>query len=66
MNHFKIKIKGQLSQQWAAWFENMIIDFDGENSIFSGNIKDQAALHGILNRIRDLNLTLISIDSNIK
>jgi len=61
---FRIKIKGQLGQQWAEWFENMEISFDGENTILTGHVTDQAALHGILNRIRDLNLTLISVNSD--
>ncbi len=60
----KITIRGQLGKQWTEWFENLEISYDGENTIISGNVADQAALHGMLNRIRDLNLTLISVISN--
>ena len=59
----QIKIKGQLDKKWAEWFENMEVSYEEENTILKGNVKDQAALHGILNRIRDLNLKLISVNS---
>jgi len=57
-----IEIKGQLDKQWTGWFENMEISYDGEHTILTGQVIDQAALHGILNRIRDLNLKLISVN----
>lgn len=62
MKQFRIIIKGQLGRQWTEWFDNMEIRFDGENTILTGHVTDQAALHGILNRIRDLNLKLISVN----
>ena len=61
-DHFDIRIKGQLPEEWTDWFENLEISFDGENTILTGYITDQAALHGLLNRIRDLNLKLISVN----
>ena len=45
------------------WFEGMEISYEGTNTMLSGNIKDEAHLHGILNQIRDLNLKLISVNS---
>ena len=65
MRQFSITIKGQLDKQWTGWFENMEISYDGEHTILTGQVIDQAALHGILNRIRDLNLTLISVNSEL-
>ena len=62
MRQFSIIIKGQLDKQWTGWFENMEISYDGEHTILTGQVIDQAALHGILNRIRDLNLRLISVN----
>jgi len=59
---FKIKLKGELGKEWTGWFENLDIDFDGKDTVLSGHIEDQSALHGILNRLRDLNLTLISVN----
>ncbi|MBK6281696.1 MAG: hypothetical protein IPF54_02630 [Draconibacterium sp.] len=58
----QIKIQGMLDKKWKNSFEGMEISYEGENTVFSGNIKDEAHLHGILNLIRDLNLKLISIN----
>lgn len=46
------------------WFDGMLINYEGTNTRLSGNIKDEAHLHGILNQFRDLNLKLISINSD--
>jgi hypothetical protein len=59
----KIKVLGHLDKQWKAWFDNLEIEYEGENTILTGVIADQAALHGLINKIRDLNLKLISIDT---
>lgn len=58
----KIKVQGHLDKKWQDWFEGMEIDYEGDSSILSGTIKDESMLHGILNRIRDLNLKLISVN----
>jgi hypothetical protein len=60
---YELRIKGSLSPEWADWFEGMEIRqlADG-NTVLEGRIVDQAALHGLLARIRDLNLTLISVN----
>ena len=57
-----IKIKGLLNESWKEWFDGMDISHEGDLTILSGEITDKAYLHGILNRIRDLNLKLISLD----
>ena len=57
-----IKIKGKLSEHWADWFDGFEIIFDGEDTLLKGHVADQSALHGLLNKIRDLNLKLISIN----
>ncbi len=59
----KIKVQGLLDTKWKDWFEGMDISYAGNNTMLSGNIKDEAHLHGILNQIRDLNLKLISVNS---
>jgi len=56
-----IKIKGQLRPKWEDWFDNMKIEVENGYTILSGKVPDQPALHGILNKIRDLNLELISL-----
>ncbi|MFN8256474.1 MAG: hypothetical protein U0W24_12330 [Bacteroidales bacterium] len=58
----EIKVEGLLDKKWNDWFEGMVISYENTNTILSGNIKDEAHLHGILNQLRDLNLKLISIN----
>ena len=59
----KIKIQGHLDKKWKNSFEGMKISYEGDNTILTGNLKDEAHMHGILNIIRDLNLKLISVNS---
>jgi hypothetical protein len=59
----EIKVEGHLDQERMDWFDEMVISYEGKNTILSGNIKDEAHLHGVLNQIRDLNLKLISVNT---
>jgi hypothetical protein len=59
---YQIRVEGQLNSHWSHWFEGMTIDYDGANTILTGTFADQSQLHGMLHRIRDLNLTLISVN----
>ena len=59
---YRIKVKGILDSEWTLWFEQMAIATEGGDTILSGPVADQAALHGLLIRIRDLNLTLLSVE----
>jgi hypothetical protein len=59
---YEVWVEGVLDAYWAAWFENLQIDNDGRHTIISGSLADQAALHGLLAKIRDLGLSLISLD----
>jgi len=58
-----IKIKAHLDETWAEWFDGMEISYEGDMTVLSGENLDKAYLHGMLNRIRDLNLKLISVDT---
>jgi hypothetical protein len=60
--HYEIRIKGHLDARWAAWFDGMDLsrEPDGTTTI-QGSIADQAALHGLLQRVRDLGLELVSV-----
>jgi hypothetical protein len=61
---YEVKIKGHLDPCWSVWFANLeLIHLEGDETLLSGSLPDQAALHGLLERIRDLNLTLISVTS---
>ena len=59
----KITIQGHLDKKWENSFEGMKISYEGDNTILTGNLKDEAHMHGVLNIIRDLNLKLISVNS---
>ena len=60
--YYEIKIKGHLDQSWSDWFAGMeLTHLEGDETLLSGSLPDQAALHGLIERIRDLNLTLISV-----
>ncbi len=60
--YYEIKIKGHLDQRWSDWFSGVKMEhLEGEVTLLAGMLPDQAALHGLLERIRDLNLTLISV-----
>ncbi len=63
---YQIKLQGKLDASWSDWFDGMTLTFEdrGDGSFvttLTGAVVDQAALHGLLSRISDLNLTLISV-----
>ena len=60
-SRYEIRVKGVLDGRWAAWFEDLQVSSDGEETVISGPIADQAALHGLLTKVRDLGLFLISV-----
>jgi hypothetical protein len=61
---YQISIKGHLGSQWADWFEGLTITReDNGDTLLTGPVVDQAALHGLLKKIRDLGMTLISIQT---
>jgi hypothetical protein len=59
---YRICVKGHLGEEWSEWFDRLAIDWDEhDDTILVGQIVDQAALYGILNKICDLGLPLISV-----
>jgi hypothetical protein len=58
---YEIRVAQVLDGQWAAWFGGLQISGHGEETVISGLLADQAALHGVLAKIRDLGLCLISV-----
>lgn len=58
-----IKIKGHLGQEWLSWFDGLTITLEEDgNSLLSGSLVDQSALHGVLKKIRDLGMPLLSVN----
>jgi hypothetical protein len=59
---YEIRIKGHLGHQWADWFGGMMITLlDNGDTLLSGLVIDQSALHGLLKKVRDLGMPLISV-----
>jgi hypothetical protein len=58
---YQIRIKGHLGRQWTDWFEGLTItQEEGGDTLLTGPVVDQAALHGLLRKVRDLGIPLIS------
>jgi hypothetical protein len=60
---YEIRIKGHLGDQWTDWFEGMNITLEENGStLITGPVLDQAELHGLLKKVRDVGLTLLSVN----
>jgi hypothetical protein len=60
---YQIRIKGHLSRQWTDWFEGLTITLEKDgNTLLTGTVIDQAALHGLLKKVRDLGMPLLSVN----
>ena len=58
---YQIKVQGQLDKKWSDWFDGMTIAFESGITTLTGTIADQAKLRGMLSKIWDLNLTVVSM-----
>jgi hypothetical protein len=60
--HYQIRVKGVLDCRWSAWFDDLQVASDeAGNTTMAGPVADQAALHGLLGKIRDLGLELLDV-----
>ena len=57
---YEIQVEGWIGERWMNWFQGQMLRFDENVTVFTVQVTDQAALRGIMNKIWDLNLTLIS------
>ena len=61
---YQIRIKGHLSRQWTDWFEGLTITLEEDgDTLLTGPVVDQSALHGLLKKVRDLGMPLLSVNS---
>ncbi len=59
---YEIRVRGRLGPRWAAWFEGLTVTpEDNGDTLLTGPVVDQAALHGLLRQVRDLGLPLLSV-----
>jgi hypothetical protein len=59
--HYEFRVEGVLDERWMSWFEGFQVKSEGKQTIISGPLTDQSALHGVLVKVRDLGLCLISV-----
>ncbi|HEU5455437.1 MAG TPA: hypothetical protein VFU85_07110 [Nocardioides sp.] len=59
---YEIRVSGHLGARWAAWFDGLDLSTDGDGTtVLCGSVVDQAALHGLLQKLRDIGIPLVSI-----
>jgi len=60
---YRLRVEGHLDQRWSAWFDDLTLTREGDGTTsLSGSVTYQAELHGLLRKIRDLSITLISVE----
>jgi hypothetical protein len=64
MQQVEIRVKGRIDERWSAWLEGLTITHTAEGeTVLSGSVPDQSALYGLIARLRDLGLPLLSVNS---
>ncbi len=62
MHTYEIRVQGHLDQRWSEWFDGLAISYDADgNTVLRGPLVDEAALHGVQNKVRDLALPLLAV-----
>ena len=63
MDIYRIQVRGHLDQRWAEWFDGFEMKSVDEDTVLCGSVPDQAALHGVLAKIRDLGLMILLVEN---
>ena len=59
---YEIRVQGRLDQRWSSWFDGLTLSYDGDDiTVLRGTLVDEAALHGVLIKVRDLALPLLAV-----
>jgi hypothetical protein len=60
---YEIRVQGRLDQRWSTWFDGLTISYEGDDiTVLRGSLVDEAALHGVLIKVRDLALPLLAVN----
>lgn len=63
VNIYRVRVRGQLDQRWSDWFDGFQLVYHDNDTILTGPVSDQAALHGVLAKIRDLGLPILLVEN---
>ena len=63
MLNVEIRVRGQIDEHWAGWFEDLTLSYDEGVTVLTGAVQDQSALYGLLAKLRDLGLALVLVSS---
>jgi len=64
MQQVEIRVKGRINEEWSEWLGGLTVSHSGlDRTVLTGRVQDQAALYGIISRLRDLGLQLASVSS---
>ena len=67
MLRVEVRVKGQIDEHWSDWFEGLTVTHtDQDETVLTGLVVDQSALYGLLAKLRDLGLPLLSVDSEVE
>ena len=62
MHTYEIRVQGRLDPHWSEWFNGLTISYEADgNTVLRGPLVDEAALHGVLNKVRGLTLPLLAV-----
>jgi hypothetical protein len=61
MHRVEVRVKGRLDQRWADWFGDLVLTHVEDHTLLAGVVEDEAALYGLVAKLRDLGLSLVSV-----